>query len=100
MLKSQNIQEVVLPISIVSWILGSGVIECPLGRPRFAISFFYTSCILMAYGASMYYTLQYSDFAYFKNINNTGEFLFKILFYGNGFLAITAVILGWTRRKV
>lgn len=100
MSKSQNIQKVVLPISIISWLLGSGVIEFPVGHPRFVISFLYTSCIVTAYGASMYYTLIYASFTYLKNINNTGEFLFKILYYGNGFLAVTAVVLGWNRRKV
>ncbi|XP_033231712.1 gustatory and pheromone receptor 32a-like [Belonocnema kinseyi] len=97
--KSQNIQKVVLPISIISWLLGSGVIEFPVGHPRFVISFLYTLCIITAYGASMYYTLIYASFTYLKNVNNTGEFLFKILYYGNGFLAVTAVVLGWNRRK-
>ena len=100
MQKPKCIQKVVLPLSVMSWILGNGVIEYPLGRPRYVISFLYSLFILMAYGTALYYAIISDHYIYLRNVSKTGEILFKIIFYGNGVVAVARIILGWNRRKV
>lgn len=100
MKQTKSIQDVVKPLQIISWTLGSGIIEIPIGRPRFLITFFYSLIILTTYAISLYYTTIYENYMYLKKLNSTGEFLIKIIILGNAFLSLIAVILAWNRRKV
>ena len=100
MRKPRSIQEVLLPMTILSWIMGCGVIEYPLGHPQYVISFLYTSFILVGYIILSYYSKISDNYLYLKNVNNTGKSVIKIIIWGSGLQALSAIILCWKRRKV
>lgn len=87
----------VLPIQIVTWIFGIGVIEYPVGKPHPTISFFYsvTSLIiycLLAFSAS-------ADIVRASELHKIGVPM-KIVSFSHLLLTISIVILGWFRSKV
>ncbi|XP_043480192.1 putative gustatory receptor 28b [Leptopilina heterotoma] len=99
MTQTKSIKDIIKPLQIVSWSLGSGIIEIPMGTPRFFITILYAIILLSIYGVSLFYTVNYEDKMYLKRLNNTGRFLTKIVTLGNGCLGLIAIILAWNRRK-
>lgn len=100
MKQTKSIKDIIKPLQILSWSLGSGIIEIPMETPRFFLTILYTLILLSIYGVSLFYTINYEDKMYLKRLNNTGRFLTKIVTLGNGCLGLIAIILAWNRRKV
>ncbi|XP_051174621.1 uncharacterized protein LOC127290218 [Leptopilina boulardi] len=96
--KTKSIQDVVQPLQFLSWSLGSGIIEIPIGRPNFTITILYSLIILTIYAVTLYYTIINEHTMYFNKFKNTGIFLLNMTTIGNAFLAIISIILSWRRR--
>ena len=103
--KLKTINDVMLPMRVLNWLMGcGGIIEYPLENPHRKISLIYSTacalncCLLVC--LSLYYnnkilpeTLEES------NCNNAGPLL-KILFYAHIFVTFFTIIMGWKRGNV
>ena len=94
----KNLKEALLPIFIVNWLLGVGMVEYPLGKPRPIISLFYVIVIIFGY----FYipvTKGY-NICNFESAITTGTHLLHIIGTYTTCMALTSIILGWYYQKV
>ena len=69
MYSPKDVRNKFLPLTISSWILGIGVIEYPLGRPRVFLSLFYTTFTFILVAISSFiYKQRYSE-----DLNESGN---------------------------
>ena len=93
----KNIEEAMLPISILNWITGLSIIEYPLGVPKPIISFIYVLILIFIYliiSSSGFQSIQN------KSLLTTEQMLFTFIKYVNIFVATSSIILGWFHSKV
>ncbi|OXU27135.1 hypothetical protein TSAR_013001 [Trichomalopsis sarcophagae] len=92
------ISKSVLPVLIVNWIFGIGVIEYPLGNPHPIFSFIYSLISVILFAALA--ICNYFNIDLFIKVTPGIAVPIKVIYFSQIILVMSTVILGWYRSKV
>ena len=94
----KKLKDALLPILIINWISGLGIVEYPLGTPRFFFSFIYMIILLSGY----FYVpvTQGFDVCNLNQNTNPGAILLDVMWTFNYFIFIGNIIICWNNQKV
>ena len=108
MIKSVKFKDAILPLTVTSWIIGSGgIVEFPLDRPQLLFSLFYSATCIFIYSVMIYIVGFYYNNLIPKSIEDENGSLMSIYktinnvtFYMGCFSIFSTIIMGWTRGHV
>lgn len=100
MIVPKNLNDALLPITIGNWIMGTDIIEHPLGIPQLLPSLVYSIICIIIVSVSL--SKNYLSFSKFYNeeFHSIDRLIFSIFCFGNYFLFIIVVILSKVNSKV
>ena len=95
---SQKLKDTLLPILIVNWILGLGIVEYPLGKPRLFISLIYVIILICGY---LYVPVtQGTNICNLRPTATVIIHLDNIILFFHIFIALSSIIICWYYQKV
>lgn len=87
-----------LPLYLMHWIFGMGIIECPLGTPRPTLSLIYSSTLIMIYCVMA--VIVYPEMCELYSKTETISLTMKIQFFSQVIITIIIIILNWIKCQV
>lgn len=94
----EKIEQAIVPILIVNWLIGLGPVQYPIGNSRREFSFIFVLLIASCYSYVSYTELFGSCTK--TNANSLDYLVFTANRYLNTFTAIVSLTVGWFSRKV
>lgn len=102
----KTIEDVMLPMRVLNWIVGcGGIIEYPLNNPHMVMSSVYSAACALNYCLLAYLCVYYdNNKTLSKKMENvavtSSDTLLQIFFYVNTLVTFVTIFMGWRRGKV
>ena len=92
----KSLREALLPILIMNWISGMGIIEFPVGKPRKFISIIYVAFFIFG---CLYLSMKYTD-CQMGPSSSPGSYVLQALNIYNKLIVLISIFYCWYYQKV